>query len=152
MAKRLSVEEVGTRFITALDEIAEQIKALKKLRRSFHRLSEEQRDFIELDLINFLGDIEVLADNFGCINKELDNATEQENATTTKDSGKLAGSLPTGDVFGGIFRTIAESISEGLPVVMEKRRKERLEAEGRYDWPDAIDLEKESEPQKLLKE
>jgi len=36
--------------------------------------------------------------------------------------------------------------------VMEKRRKERLEAEGRYDWPDAIDLEKESEPQKLLKE
>ena len=57
MSKKLSEEQICDRFNEAFDHLVEATRTLKLLKRSFHRLTEHDRELMWRSLSDFVDDL-----------------------------------------------------------------------------------------------
>lgn len=157
-AKRKNPIELEMEMDDAFTQIENAIKALNKLRRSFGRLLDCDQEWVLETLEWCQNEIDECAWTYQDKRKEI---LEARKAKELKKSGKTEPPTqkttlpPLSDFLAPLFDRIAlnmEAINEGMPIALEKRRQRELEAQGKFDWPDAIDTEGrkiESKPKQL---
>ncbi|MFN0108521.1 MAG: hypothetical protein ACKVZH_06670 [Blastocatellia bacterium] len=140
MAKLREVETF-TKITEHFLVINKRVGNLRRLKKAFGRLDAEAREIVLEGLMELFDEVSDLQDEFEDINRELD----QEPSEVPKVDFDLGKGLLLGIV--GVF---GQAVAAGLPIVLDEQIKRKLEEEGKFDWPDAIDMEKESEQPKLL--
>lgn len=155
-SKRLNQAEVYDQIHTAIEQIDEAVKVLKKRCRSLGVFKHPSNSAILDEMVSALeyasADLDDVFDSFSGKVDAIRDAypRDESSADEPKALSQLSDLGPS--LFSSFFDSIVlsvEAMKEGMPAAIEKRRQKRLEEEGKFDWPDAIDVEKENAQKQL---